>query len=1051
MQRSMKSISDKGSRSPSIAEKLTLTLAAALIFIAAIGILMTHARQTALIKETLKVTENRSLEKLKLQLGFLLYLASDSKRDAGEGGEADVFRGTGPETGRGYSKEAILFQIQQLAEKVARNEFIGRLTIIDSSGAILFQKEQRAFDPALLQTHSIGYQDLEGNLLENLGLLEIGLTEEPYQEINRRFLWGSIITVLFMLLTLIAAAGPLLRAYLRRFTEAIEERINGLAEPEPLPPRIGDIPIEFLPIFNALDRVSRHLEVCQFERKGEEFLHHHFVENAAEGIFMTSGEGRFIYVNRTLAKMLGYDGPERLIGKGFEMLAQCFSGSERRLDLQRLLDDRDEAIGFALQLCRNEGGRIWVSITARGFRQESGNIRTIEGSVIDITERRRIESLQRAKMMAEAEQNVKNAFMANISHEIRTPMNAIVGLTNLLMKSGINAKQRDYLGKIRASAQILMGIVSDILDYSRIESGELELESAPFRLDDILENLSDIFARQAAQKHIEMIISATEDVPNALIGDRMRLEQVLIHLTGNALKFTNQGEVSIVAEVLEKTGDRTTLQFTLSDTGIGISQERIPRLFSSFHPDHTGASGAGRGLQICTSLVRLMGGEINVQSDPGQGSKFFFTAAFERQIETQEIRPEPPAELAGKRILLADDNVTARETVDRMLKSFSFQTVTAESGEAAMEIVSKGELLLDLAIIDWRMPGLDGLEISKRIQRITPDLPIIIMTEFGSDATIERAEAAGVDAFVIKPVKQSSLFDTIIEVFGEKVIAAYKGITARPDLQEEAKALTGADILLVEDNEINQEVVRELLEGVGIQVTIAANGKEAIQILEDSEATGKKFDSILMDIQMPVMDGYEATRQIRASDLSGRDLPIIAMTAHAFTSDRDKCFQAGMDDYIRKPVDVKQLFSALTRWVQNNTSYPERAESPTGATPSVKGLPPISGIDLNAALKRLGGNEELYRKLLKTFVTEYASGVKVIRSALDKGDMELVLYRTHDLKGLSGNIGATELHEALLGVEAELRHKEGENIDPLLDHLESLHRSLVSAIRSSGF
>jgi signal transduction histidine kinase/CheY-like chemotaxis protein/HAMP domain-containing protein len=681
--------------------------------------------------------------------------------------------------------------------------------------------------------------------------------------------------------------------------------------------------------------------------------------------------------------------------------------------------------------------------------------------VLDIDKRKRVEEeLMVAMKKTDAANQAKSDFLANMSHEIRTPMNAIIGMSHLALKTGLDRKQRNYIEKVHRSAEALLGIINDILDFSKIEAGKLEMESIDFRLEDVLDNLANLVGLKAEENGLELLFDTDLNVPMGLVGDPLRLGQVLINLGNNAVKFTEEGEVVVRTRLLEQDAEQATLQFSVCDTGVGLTAEQQAKLFQSFTQADSSTTrrfgGTGLGLSICKHLVSMMGGEIWVESEPGRGSTFHFTARFGLSRAQQQPRPQLTSDLRGLRVLVVDDNATAREILLAMLDSFGFQAAAAANGREALQAIDSANERNEpyqLVLMDWRMPGMDGVEAVRRLQsdgRFSEQPPVIMVTAYGREEVVEAAHGIKTSGVLAKPVTPSTLLDTIMPAFGHTVTAQVRAAAHREGELEAIAHLRGARVLLVEDNEINQELALELLSNSGIIATVANNGREALEMLGN-----ENFDGVLMDVQMPVMDGYSAARAIRRQ-ARFQDLPVIAMTANAMAGDREKAQQAGMNDHIAKPINVYQMLTTMARWItpseplKKPPASTERAarepgtadaalsddercgEGPStkqthtssdkgaavGETEAADPIEALAQFDAESGLQRMAGNRSLYLRLLKDFARNHADDATKIEAAIDTKEWSEAHSLIHNLKGVAGNLAAVALHDAAKALES---------------------------------
>jgi two-component system, sensor histidine kinase and response regulator len=770
------------------------------------------------------------------------------------------------------------------------------------------------------------------------------------------------------------------------------------------------------------------------------------VDHAADTVFwVRPSDGGIEYVNEAACRSLGFTREELLHMKLADINAN-FNADKLSAMIAEL--DQKNVVSWEDRYKKHDGTIVDFEATVYPAKHLDRQMLIV--TVRNITERKWAEEeMRRAKEMAEAATRTKSDFLANMSHEIRTPMNAVIGLTHLALKTNLTPKQLDYLTKIQSAAQTLLGILNDILDFSKIEAGKLDMEKTSFQLEQVLDNLSSIVGQKVQEKNLEFLISSQHDIPPTLIGDPLRLGQVLINLVNNAVKFTEHGQIVVSVSLEEQASEKIKLKFSVCDSGIGMTSEQSARMFQAFSQADTSTTrkygGTGLGLSISKRLVEMMEGAIWVESEAGQGSTFYFTAWFGIGLAEESHKRFIP-DIAGLHALVVDDNPQAREILTESLRTFALRAEAVSSGEEAIRqlVATDAQDPYQLVLMDWHMPGMDGLQASriiKRSDRLHHIPKIAMVTAFGREDVRTQADEIGIDSYLLKPVNLSLLHDALMDLFG--VQQDQHATSVLPPKEEvPTHNASGVRILLVEDNEMNRQVATELLESAGATVTSANHGGEAVKILTQDHQP-PPFDVVFMDLQMPEMDGITATKLLR-TDPRLQSLPIIAMTAHALVEERQRCIDAGMNDHVSKPIDPDALFATLARWTKPNPSNGARPAKPRAVADNLL-IPSIFGVDAAAGLSRVAGNRVLYRSLLGQFVEKQGDAAARISIAIEKGDPKLAEQIAHTVKGLAGNLGITRVQFSSARLERAVREKDAA-IPILLSEFDSLLRQESQAI-----
>ncbi len=778
-------------------------------------------------------------------------------------------------------------------------------------------------------------------------------------------------------------------------------------------------------------------------------------EVSIDGVLVVNDKGKILTFNRRFVEMWGI--PEDVIDSKSDELA-IRSVLSKLVDPDGFVRKVASVYDHPTETSRDEielkDGRTFDRYSASMFG-EGGDYYGRVWYFRDITERKKAEEdLRQAKNMADAATRAKGQFLANMSHEIRTPMNAVIGFSHLALKTAMTPKQLDYMTKIHTAGQAALGVINDVLDFSKIEAGKLKMEEITFVLDDVINNVTTMLAEKAGRKEISLSLHMSPDVPQSLVGDPLRLGQVLTNLVSNAVKFTDRGEISIRADLVDLTGEKVKLRFEVQDTGIGMTREEVANLFQPFVQVDSSTTrkygGTGLGLSISKRLVEMMGGQIWAKSEPGKGSTFVVTALFVPGFEREEVNPDS---LRGLRLLIVDDNPMEWEAIVQNFQAICPGVDIATSGKLAIKAINQQDALgrpYDLVLMDWKMPEMDGLKTIRLIKADTslhsiPDIVMVTTFEQYQDV-LEQASNLGVERFLFKPASPSTLMDVAAEICGSQAIFPGPGASK---VSAKAFDFRGARIIVVEDNEVNQQIAIELLAETGAVVEVANDGREAVDMVTNAPA-GLPYDIVLMDIQMPKMDGYEATRLIRAHSRFA-DLPIIAMTAHAMAEERKRCSEVGMNDHITKPIDPQTMLKTLSRWYKPRVTFQPRPSTLTEpATREGSNLPKIRGLNVSDGLARVAGKKKLYIELLKRFLDGNEDAASRIEEALSYEYRTLAERLAHTAKGVAGNIGAHEVQAIAAELEGSIRQNDPpEQTFQILRRFASTMEQLITELRAA--
>ena len=768
-------------------------------------------------------------------------------------------------------------------------------------------------------------------------------------------------------------------------------------------------------------------------------------DSAALGISIISRNGKYIEANRVFCAMLGYEEKD-LLQKNVRDVTHPNDWDATQTMEERYYGNATNARMFEKRFIHKDGLIVWARIDGAIVRDERGRADYFIEQIQDITHQHvlddqlreymkeiEVKNLELDQALGAAQDAVKakSEFLANMSHEIRTPMNGIIGMSDLLEETPLDREQKEYVHAIQSCADSLLVLINDILDFSKIEARRLDLESIGFDLQEVLENISDMFAHKADEKNVEFISFVDnphrDEKLGLICGDPYRLRQVLVNLTSNALKFTSRGEVVLSAKIDEIDPQNVRIHFSVRDSGIGIPPNKQKTIFDSFTQADGSTTrqygGTGLGLAICRQLVELMGGQIQVVSTEGVGSTFYFTLNFVRQVEAEPKKIL--SNLDKMKVLVLDDNATNRTILQKMMRNFGCRADIVAEGKVALEMLELAvvdEAPYDLVLLDMQMPGMSGLDVAQQVRSVAAisETPLLLLTSLGYKADDPDLRRLGFSACLHKPIKQSQLFDTINGLINHN---SMPHIEASSVAKRQSQTVRSAKILLAEDNPVNQRLAVKLLEKGGHEVIAVGNGKLACEAFKQS-----KYDLVFMDIQMPEMDGYEATRRIRASE-PNHTIPIVAMTAHAMAGDREKCLAAGMDDYITKPLKVDELKAMLARWLGKIESG-EIEIAPVNA-------PNNAPVEMNALLKITDNDKEFLHELIELYLNDVPPRLAVLRAAVANQSGPDIRSEAHSLKGASGNISAQGLQRIFAELEKLGAEENLANTAKIMDEAEA--------------
>ena len=1003
------------------------------------------------------------------------------------------------------SAETALWDVQtdllkSMANGLMEHPVVRFVQILDEDGKVLeqagVQSPTAASDAGLYRSRALIHSKTDGGT-QRIGELRIGSN----QSVVLGMLWSVGLTVgmsiaaqlIFLAAVLLLLVGVLVVKPLKLFSDKVGEMIlSGVDRTIDL----GQVAsLEIVTLQNGFNQLVRQVaqshdviarqnleleqRVLERTRALNENQAHlsNIFERANNGIFFADVAGRLIRFNQSLADMLGYHPADFPLGNFLDLSHPQDAENERR-EFLALRDGAVDNYRLEKRYLDRQGNPVWVDVAVSAIRDDQRAVVNFVGVVVDVSARRRVaDAMLDAKNRAEEATKAKSDFLANMSHEIRTPMNAIIGMSHLALKTNLDARQRNYIEKVHRSSVNLLGIINDILDFSKIEAGKLSLECIAFGLDEVMGQLASLLSMKVNDRHVDLHFRVAPGIPNALMGDPLRLGQVLVNLANNAIKFTSEGDIVVGLEANERDETAVELHFWVQDSGIGISPEQRDRLFQSFSQADASTTrkfgGTGLGLTISRTLVEMMGGRIWVDSTLGVGSTFHFTVRLGLQGGNPMKSMFLAEELTGLRVLVADDNPIAREILSATLTSFGMQVQTADNGAQALSRLRQslsGTTPYALALIDRGMPAPDGMACIRQIHLEYPVCPPCVLVVANGKEEAEATEILSAEngvplaGILLKPTTPSSLLEVVARALQLKDVAYTRRSLSLQSPVDVVQQLGGARVLLVEDNLLNQELAKELLQQAGIDVVVAENGQQALDIL----ASSADFDGVLMDCQMPVMDGYTATRLLRQNP-AWANLPVIAMTANAMAGDREKVLSAGMNDHISKPLVINEMFITIAHWVRPHhnarppvapaaiaapampvtPATPALASAPSPASHAVpQSLGSMAGIDSQKGLHYSNGNVRIYQKLLlrfrqgqKAFVAQFTQA----QSAANE-DRSAAQRLAHTLSSTAGTIGAEALQQA--AKKLEIACMQGAHPPAVQTELDAVQRELAVVLGS---